>query len=171
MEPNLTEERTTEIREEVIREGVSGNGTGHVTPIERHERVAVTRGPGLERHERLIEDIGAERRLRLQKVTQFITWVMGGLEALIGLRILLRLIAANPNSPFVGLVYRVSSLFLWPFQNLAREPSAGGMVLEISSIVAMIVYALLGWAVVSLIWLIFTPSSARTFSVYQKDKH
>ena len=34
-------------------------------------------------------------------------------------------------------------------------PAAGGMVLEISSLFAMLIYALIAWAVERVIWLIF----------------
>ena len=64
----------------------------------------------------------------------------GILEGLIALRILLKLIAANPNSPFAAMLYRFTDIFLFPFAGLTATPSAGGMVLEISSFIALAVY-------------------------------
>lgn len=77
------------------------------------------------------------------------------LEILIGFRIFLKLIAANPQSGFASFVYSVTAPFLAPFAGLTSTPSANGSVLEISSIIAMVVYGLLLWLalyVIHLIW-------------------
>jgi len=88
------------------------------------------------------------------KLTQLVWLLFGVLEALIALRVVLKLIAANPNSPFAALVYQLSSLFVWPFSGLTRTPAANGMVLDIPSIIAMFVYALVAWVIVRLIWIV-----------------
>ena len=96
-----------------------------------------------------------ERRIFTFKATQLVWLLFGVLEALIALRIGLKLIAANPDSPIAALVYSFTSLFLAPFAGLTATPSAGGMVLEVSSVIAMLVYALIGWALERLIWVVF----------------
>jgi hypothetical protein len=98
-----------------------------------------------------------ERELRIYtfKATQLVWLLFGTLETLIALRILLKLIAANPNSPIAALIYAFTDLFLFPFAGLTATPSAGGMVLEISSLFAMLIYALIAWAIERLIWVIF----------------
>jgi hypothetical protein len=96
----------------------------------------------------------SEQRSFISRLTQLVWLLFGILEMLIGLRVFLKLIAANPNSPFAALVYNASALFVWPFSGLTRTPAAEGMVLEISSIIAMIVYALVAWAIVRLIWIV-----------------
>jgi len=95
------------------------------------------------------------QRVFTWKLTQLIWLVFGLLEALIGVRVILRLIAANPGNPFARLVYDLSYLFVWPFLGLTRTPSANGAVLEISSLIAMFVYALVAWALVQLVWIVF----------------
>jgi len=96
-----------------------------------------------------------ERRIFTFKATQFIWLVFGILEALIALRIGLKLIGANPASPIAVFIYGFTSLFLFPFTGLTGTPAAGGMVLEISSMIAMVVYALIAWALERIIWVIF----------------
>ena len=96
----------------------------------------------------------SEQRSFISRLTQLVWLLFGVLEALIGLRVFLKLIAANPNSPFAALVYNLSSLFVWPFSGLTRTPAAEGMVLDIPSIIAMLVYALVAWAIVRLIWIV-----------------
>ena len=88
------------------------------------------------------------------KLTQIFWLLFGLLEALIALRFLLKLMAANPASPFAVMVYGLSYMFVWPFLGLTATPDAAGMVLEIPSIIAMFVYALLTWALVQLFWII-----------------
>ncbi len=96
-----------------------------------------------------------ERRIFTFKATQLVWLLFGVLEALIALRIGLKLIGANPDSPIAGFIYGFTDLFLWPFTGLIGTPAAGGMVLEITSVIAMVVYALIAWALERIIWLIF----------------
>ena len=98
---------------------------------------------------------GREQRVFSFKATQLVWLFFGILEGLIALRILLKLIAANPDSPFAAMLYRFTDLFLFPFAGLTATPSAGGMVLELSSFIALIFYALIAWAVERLVWVIF----------------
>jgi hypothetical protein len=96
-----------------------------------------------------------ERRIFTFKATQLVWLLFGILEALIALRIGLKLIGANPASPIAVFIYGFTSLFLFPFTGLTGTPAAGGMVLEISSVIAMVVYALIAWALERTIWVIF----------------
>jgi len=97
-----------------------------------------------------------EQRIFSFKATQFVWLLFGILEALIALRIGLKLIGANPDSPIVALIYGVTYLFLFPFEGLIASPTAGSsMVLELSSMFAMLIYGLIAWAVERTIWLIF----------------
>ena len=96
-----------------------------------------------------------ERRILTFKVTQLVWLVFGILEALLALRFVLKLIAANPASPFAVFIYGFTGLFLFPFAGLTATPSAGGMVLEISTVIAMAVYALLAWGLERIVWVIF----------------
>jgi hypothetical protein len=96
------------------------------------------------------------------KLTQLVWLLFGLLEALIGLRVVLRLIAANPRNPFALLVYDLSYVFVWPFLGLARTPNANGAVLEISSVIAMFVYALIAWVIVQLVWILFDRPRSTT---------
>jgi len=98
---------------------------------------------------------GREQRIFSFKASQLIWLFLGILEAFIALRIGLKLIGANPDSPIVALIYGFTYLFLFPFEGMTATPSAGGMVLELSSFFAMGIYALIAWAVERIVWLIF----------------
>jgi len=96
-----------------------------------------------------------EQRIFSFKATQLVWLLFGVLEALIALRIGLMLIGANPASPIVALIYGFTNLFLFPFTGLIGSPTAGSMVLELSSMFAMLIYGLIAWVVERTVWLIF----------------
>jgi hypothetical protein len=137
---------------------------------DRVEEVRVHQHPGMEHRERVVHNVGAERRASLWQVTSLLWLAAGLLEALIGMRVLLKLLAANPAAPFAQLVYGLSEVFVWPFLGLTITPSAEGVVLEIPSIIAMIVYALLFLALDRLIWLLFIRPRARAISIYERER-
>jgi uncharacterized protein YggT (Ycf19 family) len=101
------------------------------------------------------QELGQERRVFTFKATQLVWLFFGILEALIALRIFLKLIGANEASPIAGFIYGITSLFLAPFSGLTGTPAAGGMVLELSSVIAMLVYALIAWALAKIVQVVF----------------
>jgi uncharacterized protein YggT (Ycf19 family) len=96
-----------------------------------------------------------EQRINTVKATQIVWLLFGILETLILLRIALKALGANAASPIATFIYGFTDLFLWPFAGLTGTPAAGGMVLEISSMIAVVVYALIAYALVKTIWVIF----------------
>lgn len=120
------------------------------------------------------QELGQEHRVFTFKATQLVWLFFGILEALIALRIFLKLIGANEASPIAGFTYGITSLFLAPFAGLTGTPTAGGMVLELSSVIAMLVYALLAWALVKIIEVIFYRPRGQVVGVTQTtttDRH
>jgi uncharacterized protein YggT (Ycf19 family) len=77
--------------------------------------------------------------------------VLGVVEALLITRVILKLLAANPGSSFVRFVYTVSAPLVAPFQGIFPTPATQNSVLELSSLVAIAVYALIAWGIVRLI--------------------
>ena len=98
---------------------------------------------------------GAERCLFTFKATQVIWLLLSIFEALLALRFVLKLIGANPASPFAVALYGFTGLFLYPFATFIGTPAMGGIVLEVSTLIAMAVYALIAWAVERIIFVIF----------------
>lgn len=91
----------------------------------------------------------------LRRITGLIQLGFGILESLIGMRFLLKLMAANPTNPFAQLVYFLTEPFLLLFKGLTRTPSFEGIVIEFYDLVAMAVYAMLGWVIIQLLWILF----------------
>ena len=101
------------------------------------------------------KDPERERRVFTFKATQVVWLLLSIFEALLALRFVLKLIGANPASPFAAALYGFTGLFLYPFAGLIGTPAAGGMVLEISTLIAMLVYGLIAWAIERIIFVIF----------------
>jgi len=139
--------------------------------IDQEKRVVVQQSGDHVHEEHVVQNVNLEYRATLHKVTQFIWLLFGGLEALIGIRVILMLIGANPANPFAAFVYQLSSLFLWPFQNIVGNPAFQNSVLEITSIIAMIVYPLIGWAIVRLIWVLFYRAPSSQVTTYDRETH
>jgi hypothetical protein len=134
----------------------------HTQPVDRQEQVQVHQHGDYEHQTQVVENNNLARRGAVTRLAQLIWLFFGIIVAGIGLRFVLKLIAANPASPFADLVYRFTDLFLWPFAGLTVTPSAQGMVLEIPALIAMFVYALIGWIVVRLVWLLFYQPAGRS---------
>ena len=96
-----------------------------------------------------------KRQYNLARITQIIWLVTGVLESVFAIRLLLKLMAANPAAGFATFIYNMTAVFLTPFFGLTATPSVNGSVLEISTLIAMLVYALLAWGVVRVLWITF----------------
>lgn len=136
----------------------------------RYKRVVVREDGDHIHEEHVVEDPNLEYRQMIYKITQLVWLLFGILEALIGFRIVLKLIGANPANWFAAFVYQLTDIFLWPFQNIIVNPSVQGLVLEVTSFIAMLVYAFIGWAVVRLIWLVFYHRDTRRVTTYDRDE-
>lgn len=98
---------------------------------------------------------GTRGRATTYKLTQLVWLLIGLLEGALGLRFIFKLIGANPANAFAAFLYKLTDLFLAPFANLAGSPSAGNMVLEISTLLAMMIYGLIGWGLERLVYVLF----------------
>ena len=123
---------TTEVRETVDRDG----GTVRRDTVERSH-----------------DSVGGST------IAKRVIWYIAGvILALLALRVVLLLLAANQGNPFVDFIYSLSNIFAWPFYGIfGYTPRYGEFYFEISTIVAMVVYALVAWGLAQL----FTLTSAR----------
>ena len=132
------------------------------TSVDRREETVVTQEQGYAASERVTRDVAAERRQGTFQVTQIIWTLVGILEIALGLRFVLKLIAANPDAGFARAIYGLTQPFLAPFTALVGTPTSGGTVLEVTTLIAMAVYALLAWIVTRVIQVATDRPSART---------
>lgn len=78
-------------------------------------------------------------------IARVVYWLTGAIVALLALRVVLLLLGANRASSFVDFVYSLSNVFAQPFYGIFDyQPSYGSSTLELSSIMAIVVYVLVG---------------------------
>jgi|SRR5687768_9397873 hypothetical protein len=95
------------------------------------------------------------REETLRRITGLIQLAFGVLNSFIGLRFLLKLMAANPANPFADLIYSITTPFLWMFEGLTRTPAFEGIEIEFFSLIAIAVYSLIAWVIIQLLWILF----------------
>jgi hypothetical protein len=101
----------------------------------------------------------ARRAADLSRAKQIIYFIFGAIEALLVVRFTLLLLGANQASGFVRLIYGLSRPFVLPFQGIFGEPTLGASVLEWSSLVGVIVYALVAYGLARLAELLYTRAT------------
>ena len=88
------------------------------------------------------------------RVIPAVWWVVGLLDTLIAIRFLLKMFGASQVSAFVRFMYDLTAPLVAPFHGIFNTAAEGRSVLEPESIVAVIIYTLIGWGAVSLIRLL-----------------
>ncbi len=90
-----------------------------------------------------------------QTIEYLIYFFLGALEILLAFRLILKLTGASMASGFVGLIYGLTGIFILPFEGIFQREYIQGVettsILEPSTLVAIIVYAILAWGIVQLI--------------------
>jgi len=90
-----------------------------------------------------------------QTIEYLIYFFFGAVEILLAFRFVLKLMGASLSSSFVGFMYGVTGIFILPFEGIFRRGFAQGLettsVIEPSTVVAVIVYAILAWGIVKLV--------------------
>lgn len=89
-----------------------------------------------------------------QTAEYLIYFFFGALEILLAFRLVLKMMGASVSSAFVNIIYGLSGLFILPFEGIFRRGFTQGIettsVLEPSTLVAIVVYAILAWGIVKL---------------------
>jgi uncharacterized protein YggT (Ycf19 family) len=88
---------------------------------------------------------------RAHRGATIVWFVLGIVEALLIIRVVLKALGANPAAGFSQLIYSVSAPLVLPFQGIFPTPATSRSVLELSALVAIVVYALIAWGIVRLI--------------------
>lgn len=89
------------------------------------------------------------------RASQIVYLLLGIVEALMIIRVALKLLAANADVGFVRFIYGLSAPLVAPFQGIFPTPVSNTNVLELSSLVAIVVYALVAWGIVRIIFILW----------------
>lgn len=133
-----------------------GNG---VSQESRRENYVDPSGNRVENRVETYEDKNLRRAMWRNWITGIIYFLLGVLEVILGLRFIFRLLGANEGSDFILALYNFSHVFIGPFNNIFNDQTIGSKsVFELSTLVAMLIYALIGWGLVALTRVLLAPT-------------
>jgi hypothetical protein len=118
-----------------------------------------------------VVDPAADRAAAVDWASRFVWFVVGVMAALIAIRFVLLVSGANENAGFAQLIYGLTGWMVAPFAglfgaNLTYPGAAATGVFEPASLVAIVVYALVGWGITKLAQLML-GTNRTTGTVYQ----
>ena len=94
-----------------------------------------------------------------------VVWfVVGVVEIFIAARFLGKLFGASAHSAFVNFIYQVSGPMVAPFTGIFGDTGTRTNTFETASLVALVVYAVIGWGLVVLIRIVTAPKGAKPAS-------
>ena len=89
-------------------------------------------------------------------------WFLTGLvDAIVGLRFLMKALGASLASPFTTFIYNLSDPLVAPFRGIFPENVHQSFVFEPADLVAIVIYALIGWGLVTLARIMSAPRGSR----------
>jgi len=94
-------------------------------------------------------------------VANVISFLLGVLEVILTLRFLFRLLGASQDNSFTLFLNHLSQVFVAPFNGIFHDQALGTRsVFEFSTLIAMLVFALLAWGLVALSQVVFAPNDS-----------
>ncbi len=101
------------------------------------------------------EIVSSNMPLWYYKARHSIYFVLGVIQVLIGLRLIFKLLGANPGNSFIAFIYSVSGIFTAPFSGIFDPFVSSGLtaksVFEPAAVIGMVLYGILAWGLVSLL--------------------
>jgi hypothetical protein len=145
--------RTYEVGNNTVRSTDAGSAYSQ----SQRENYVDSMGNRVENSVEVFEDKNQSRANIRYWITTVTYFVLAVLEIILGLRLLFRLLGANEGNGFIMFLYNLSHVFVGPFNGIFNDQALGRNVFEISTLVAMLVYALIAWGIVSLGRVLFAP--------------
>lgn len=99
----------------------------------------------------VVQDEVGSRQRRIAQIRQIIWFAIGLFEVLLGLRLILKLTGAGEAADFTQLIFGVTRPLVMPFLGIFPSAGADAFEFEPASVVAMVVYLLVGWGLVRLV--------------------
>lgn len=99
----------------------------------------------------------ADQNSAASRVVYIVYFIFGALLLLLGFRFILQALGVNAQNAFASLIYGLSAPFVALFATLVNNPSLGGnAVFEITTLVAMAVWAIVAWLIARAVWLVMS---------------
>jgi len=107
-----------------------------------------------------------------KSVINFVKYALGFFELFLGLRLLLRLLAANPLTPIVDFLYTVTDIIMLPFQGIFSnvELRSGG-IFDVVAITSMIGYPIIVYLLMELLHVIAKDKKHESVEDIEIEEH
>lgn len=126
--------------QEVVREKSSGVAPG---------------GKSVTREKVEVSSPEVEEQVTIWTLNRFVYYIGGVIETFLVFRFTLKILGANPFSPFVSFIYAVSGVFEAPFRGIFRSAVNQGLetvsIFEPSTLFAALIYLVLIVGIVELV--------------------
>jgi hypothetical protein len=106
----------------------------------------------------------------LYRGTQIVWYILGIIEVILAFRFLLKLFAANPSAGFTSFIYTLSYPFAVPFVSVFGLTKVSGSIFEWTTLLAMLVFGLVGWGIVKLLTMSKTVSTPEAAAKMEEKK-
>lgn len=83
-------------------------------------------------------------------VRTLVSIVVGVIEFLLSLRFVFKFFVVNTGTPFVAWLYGVTAPLVSPFAGIAPNLKLGGFVVDFATLVALVVYVLIGYLILQI---------------------
>ena len=112
-----------------------------------------------------VEHVTTTEQSRYNFRAAAVVWfVVGVVEIFIAARFLGKLFGASAQSAFVNFIYQVSGPMAAPFTGIFGDTGTRTNTFETASLVALVVYAVIGWGLVVLIRIVTAPKGSKPAS-------
>jgi hypothetical protein len=132
----------------------------HNQELNRHEEIV---DRNIEHHQDVNLDekkrgiATANRNSGIARIVNIVYFLFGALELLLGVRVIFQLVGVNAANGFATFIYALSAPFVALFASLLQNPTlTETSILELTTIIAMLVWAIVAWLVGRLIWLLMS---------------
>jgi hypothetical protein len=105
----------------------------------------------------------------IYRTTQIIWYLLYCIEALLALRFALKLLGSNPQAGFVGFVYGITGILAAPFLAVFGTTKILGSIFEWTTLLAMLAYWVLAFAIVKLLLIGKTVSTSEAAAKLNKE--
>lgn len=89
------------------------------------------------------------------KIRGFVYYILSVIEVLLAFRLVFKMLGARTGNMFVDFLYSITDIFILPFTGIFRTLASGRnisqFVFEPSTVIAMIVYAIIARGIINLL--------------------
>jgi len=94
----------------------------------------------------------------VDRMSQGIWLVVGVVDILLAIRFVFKVLGGSSQAGFVRFMYDITQPLVAPFHGIFNTTVQGQSILEPESLVAIAIYSLIGWGIVSIIRLMRRPA-------------